>query len=207
MNRTDVTLEVDGTSYPGRLNEPTGTVEGAVLVVPGAGHGPYGDVFDRVAEAAAERGYLVARFVTWEDHDDLDAKTTADFRAELRAGVEFLRDRDPGSVSVVAKSFGGRLALRHLPADRADRLVLWAPAILFGEHDELPSITASELAEVDVPTRILQGDEDEAVSVENATALAEHLPEGAVVELPGENHSFRTDEQRVVEETVDFLGD
>ncbi|WP_267643647.1 alpha/beta hydrolase [Haloarchaeobius amylolyticus] len=206
MNRTDATLAVDGTTYQGRLNEPEGPVKGGVLVVPGAGHGPYGDVFDRFAEAAAERGYVVARFVTWEDRSDIGEKTHADFRAEMHAGVEFLRGRDCEAVTVVAKSFGGRLALRHAPAV-ADRLVLWAPAIKFGAHDEFPSIDADELANVAVPTRILQGDEDEVVSLDNAADLAEHLPSGDLVELTGEDHSFRTDQRRIVRETADFLAD
>ena len=43
------------------------------------------------------------------------------------------------------------------------------------------------------------------VSVENAAAIAEHLPNGELVELPGEDHSFRNDEERVLEMTLSFL--
>lgn len=70
-------------------------------------------------------------------------KTDAEFEAELEEGVEFLRERGCTSVAVVAKSFGGRLALTHLPG-RVDRLVLWAPAAAFGESEEHPSITDTQ---------------------------------------------------------------
>ena len=204
MRTADATLDVDGASYPGRVNAPDEPADRGVLVVPGAGHGPFGDVFDRVAEAAAEQGRTVARFETWESHEELRRKTDADFEAELEEGVEFLRERGCTSVAMIAKSFGGRLALTHLPG-QVDQLVLWAPAVAFGESEERPSITADALSDVEVPVRILQGDEDDVVSVENAAAIAEHLPDGELVELPGENHSFRNDEERVLEMTLSFL--
>ena len=64
MRAEEVTLRVGGASYPGRVNAPDEPTDRGVLVVPGAGHGPFGDVFDRVAEAAAEQGRTVARFET-----------------------------------------------------------------------------------------------------------------------------------------------
>ena len=204
MRTADATLDVGGASYPGRVNPPDEQTDRGVLVVPGAGHGPFGDVFDRVTEAAAEQGRTVARFETWESHEELRRKTDADFKAELEEGVEFLRERGCTSVAMVAKSFGGRLALTHLP-EQVDRLVLWAPAVAFGESGERPSITADALSDAEVPVRILQDDEDDVVSVENAAAIAEHLPDGELVELPGEDHSFRNDEERVLEATLSFL--
>ena len=204
MRTEEVTLKVDGASYPGRVNAPDEQTDRGVLVVPGAGHGPFGDVFDRFVEAAAEQSRTVARFETWESREELRRKTDAEFEAELEGGVEFLRERGCTSVAMVAKSFGGRLALTHLPG-RVDRLVLWAPAVAFGESDERPSITADALSDVEVPVRILQGDEDDVVSVENAAAIAEHLPDGELVELPGEDHSFRNDEEQVLEMTLSFL--
>ena len=204
MRTEEVTLKVGGASYPGRVNAPDEQTDRGVLVVPGAGHGPFGDVFDRFAEAAAERGRAVARFETWESHEELRRKTDAEFEAELEESVEFLRERGCTSVAMVAKSFGGRLALTHLP-DRVDRLVLWAPAVAFGESEDRPSITADTLSDVEVPVRILQGDEDDVVSVKNAAAIAEHLLDGELVELPGEDHSFGNNEPQIIEATSSFL--
>ena len=204
MRTEDATLDVGGASYPGRVNAPDEPTDRGVLVVPGAGHGPFGDVFDRFAEAAAEQGRAVARFETWESHEELRRKTDADFEAELEEGVEFLRERGCTSVAMVAKSFGGRLALTHLPG-RVDRLVLWAPAVAFGESEDRPSITADALSDVEVPVRILQGDEDDIVSVENAAAIAEHLPDGELIELPAEDRSFGNDKLQIVKATSSFL--
>ena len=204
MRTEEVTLKVGGASYPGRVNAPDEPTDRGVLVVPGAGHGPFGDIFDRVTEAAAEQGRTVARFETWESHEELRRKTDADFEAELEESVEFLRERGCTSVAMVAKSFGGRLALTHLPG-QVDQLVLWAPAVAFGESEERPSITANALSDVEVPVRILQGDEDDVVSVENAAAIAEHLPDGELIELPGEDHSFGNDEPQIIEATSSFL--
>jgi pimeloyl-ACP methyl ester carboxylesterase len=203
VNEHNVTLESGGDSYPGRLNAPEGSTDSGVLVLPGGGHGPFGDVFDRVATTAGDAGHAVARFETWTGPDDLDAKTDADLAAEIDAGVDFLRSEDCSTITVVAKSFGGRLALEHAPD--VDRMVLWAPAVFFGEREDRPSIDAAALSGIDAPVRILQGDEDDLVSVDNAQALAKHLPGGEVVELPGEDHSMLTDEGRVVEATLAFL--
>ena len=83
--------------------------------------------------------------------------------------------------------------------------MLWAPAVAFGESDERPSITADALSDVEVPVRILQGDKDDVVSVENAAAIAEHLPDGELIELPGEDHSFENHEPQIIEATSSFL--
>lgn len=115
-----------------------------MLVVPGAGHGPFGDVFLRFGREASEEGYRVARFETWLSPDDLDAKTDEEFRAELQAGG-------------------------------IDRLVLWAPAAIAEGTPDVP------------------------------TDAAEALPEGDLVERPGEDHSFLTDHERVIGETLAFL--
>ncbi|QLH84579.1 alpha/beta hydrolase [Halosimplex pelagicum] len=207
MATESVTLDVDGDSYPGRVNEPDEPTGAGVLVLPGLNHGPFGDVFDQFAAAAADESHRVARFETWSGPDDLDGKSEAEMERELGAGVAFLRDRDCDPVAVVAKSFGGRLALTHLPTERVDRLVLWAPAVFAGEHEDRPSITADELAAVDVPTRVLQGDDDEGLPVENARTLADHLPAGEAVALPGEDHSFQRERERTVAETLDLLSE
>jgi pimeloyl-ACP methyl ester carboxylesterase len=206
MCAQDVTLDVGGESYPGRLNVPETSTEKGVLMVPGAGHGPFGDIFLRFARTAAGDGYEVARFETWPFVSDLEEKTADDFAAELEAGVEFLQSRDCSTITMIAKSFGGQKALKHRP-DAVDRLVLWAPYVTTGEDDEMPSITVDDLAEIEIPVRILQGDEDRGLSVENAETLAEHLPQGEVVELPGEDHSFRNEPARIIDETMDYLPD
>ncbi|WP_458209732.1 alpha/beta hydrolase [Haladaptatus sp. NG-SE-30] len=204
MTSKSVTLEVGEYSYSGELNVASSATERGILVIPGAGHGPFGDIFDRFVEAASKSGHTIARFETWTSQEELAKKTDTEREEELTAGVEFLRSQGCSTIAIVAKSYGGRLALTRTP-DGADRMVLWAPAILFGDAADAPSITATELADIALPVLILQGTEDKVVSVENAAALANHLPSGSVVELHGEDHSFLNDERRVIEETLAFL--
>jgi len=207
----DVTLEVGDSEYPGRLNTPEESSDRGVLIVPGANHGPFGDVFLQFSRAAAAEGHHVARFETWMSPDDIDAKTEDEFQADIEAGVEFLQSRGCSTVTVVAKSFGGRLALEHLP-EEVDRLVLWAPAVLAEDASNvpeeaweyLPSFSPGDLDHVDPPVRILQGDEDN-IPLDSAERITAALPQGELVELPGEDHSFLTDHELVIEETLAFL--
>jgi pimeloyl-ACP methyl ester carboxylesterase len=198
-----VTLTVGGSEYRGRLNTPEGGADRGIIVVPGAGHGPFGTVYATFADAAEERGFTVARFETWADHEALEAKTSEDHRREIQAGIEFLRAEGCESVALVGKSFGGGLALRCGPFP-VERMVLWAPAVSFEDGEDFPSLGADELTEFDLPVRILQGDEDGVVSVENARQLADHLPQGELVVFAGEDHSFMHDEARVVEQTLSY---
>lgn len=207
MPAEEISLDVAGIEHEGRLNTPTGETNGGILVVPGAGHGPFGDVFDRFAAAAASHGFAVARFETWETRADLDEKSMADHAAEIETGVEYLQAQGCNSVHVVAKSYGGRLALELVPetaGDAVDSMVLWAPAIIYDDHPEAPTIEAQDLEPIEVPIRILQGDEDH-IPVESAANIAAHLPNGELVELPGEDHSFQNDQERIVDETLAFL--
>lgn len=66
-----------------------------------------------------------------------------------------------------------------------------------------PSVTPGEFG-VGVPTRILQGDDDH-IPVDSAERIAERLPQGELVVLSDEDHSFLRDHERVIEETVAFL--
>lgn len=203
MCANDITLEVRDESYPGRVNTPAESTDKGVLLVPGAGHGPFGDIFLRFSRQAADNGHMAARFETWPFPDDL-TKPDDHLGEDIEASVAYLEDRGCSTITVIAKSFGGRVTLQHLP-DTVDRLVLWAPAIKFGEEDEDPSITAAELADIETPVRILQGDEDQVMSVENAARIADALPAGELAELSGEDHSLLTDHERVMDETMAFL--
>jgi hypothetical protein len=44
MGAEDVTIEVGRNSYSGRLNAPNQTSERGIVVIPGAGHGPFENV-------------------------------------------------------------------------------------------------------------------------------------------------------------------
>ncbi len=206
MDTESITLTVDGAEYPGELTLPDeGTDVGAVLL-PGANHGPYGDVFDRLAETLADEGVAFLRFEAWGDRDDVPDIEETDpgaIFAAFDAAVERLQADDFDRVGVLAKSFGGRLALEHTPA-AVDELVLWAPAVFLEGGDavetveipdeapddaELPTIEPPVLSEHDHPVTILQGDED-FYTVGSAREIASELPDATVEVVEGGDHSF-----------------
>lgn len=219
MHTDSITLSVDGRDYPAELARPEESTDHAVLLLPGANHGPYGDVFDRLADALTDAGGALLRYETWGDDpdlDDLDDKSDAALFAEYEAAVARLRAAGYDHVTVLGKSFGGRIALRH-PVAGVDRLVLWAPAAFLAggevvetlDHpDDItpPTIEPAALEAHDLRVDILQGDDD-AIPVENAHELAERLPEAHVHVVAGADHSFvgGAPEVETVETTVRLL--
>lgn len=223
MHVEETTLAVDGEQYLAEVTAPDDDADAdhGVVLVPGAGHGPYGDVFDRLAGMLADHGVALLRYETWGESDGLPApgeKTDEELFAELDAAVEELRERGHSRVGVVAKSFGGRIALRHTPGP-VDALVLWAPFVFLEDGAAVdrmdvpedvspPRIGAASLGEHDRPVDILQGDDDN-LPVENARELADALPDGRVHVIEGADHSFvgGDPEAETVRTTVELLTD
>lgn len=215
------TLKVNGQEYPAELALPDKGTDHGVVLVPGRTHGPFGDVFDRLAEALVECGIALFRYETWGERDDLDdlpdGRACNELFAEIDAAAKQLAGRCRSRIDVVGKSFGGRLVLRHVP-EPADRIVLWAPlAFLSGgrvfEYEDVPDdedllIESEVLAHCSRPIDILQGDED-YVPVENAYELVGVLPNGCVHIIKGADHSFvgGKSEVETVEMTVELLTD
>lgn len=212
-----IEFEVDGEEYEGRLNTPEdGDAETCVVVLPGAGHGPFGDIFDVAAYELANAGVATFRFETWTNDEELDAKTLAELHAERDAALAFVRDRGYDDVSLLIKSFGGRVGFTAFP-DGVDRVLGWAPAVVFADESNLDAvadqpldeiedlgITPADVADVDVPVRLLYGDDDHFYP-EHAEALADALPDAELRVLEGENHSMNERRPSVLEETVAFL--
>lgn len=218
MPVTNVELEVGDATYPGRLNSPAEEPRRGIVVRPGAGHGPYGDIFDRFAEAAADRGFHCLRFRTWGERENLADKTLQDLHDEVDAAVARLQFDGCTEISVVAKSFGAGMSLTHVP-DAVDAMVLWAPAIEIGDEANVaavkgrqfserdwPAVSPAFLEAVEVPVLILNGTDDETVSVEEAQKMVDALPDAQLYTLDGADHSFRGPvEPEVVDQTLTFL--
>ena len=220
-----VELDVESGAYEGRLNVPEEEqTDAGVVIVPGAGHGPFGNIFDVVSYELAGAGRYVFRVETWTNDEELGEKTLGALQTEVDAAVEQLRSRGCSDISVVAKSFGAGIALSHVP-DEVDRLLLWAPAVRagvdpsdatalddrLGDADET-LIGIADLDHVDVPVRILIGDEDripiegDAADIPPSTcqSIADAVG-GDVRVIPGENHSFNENRTAIVEESLDYL--
>lgn len=218
MRSEEITLEVNESTYTGRLDAPEGGSDRGVVVRPGANHGPYGDIFDQFARAAADGGFGCLRFESWNDEHPIGEKSIRELHDELDAAVDFLYDAGCTDVSLVGKSFGGGMALTYVP-DAIDRMVLWAPAAKLGEESnvfeevdtaledrDLPVIDETLLGEIDAATLLLVGSADETVSLGEARTIVDALPEAELSVLDGADHSFTGAVQdRVVSETVAFL--
>lgn len=105
MQTESTNLAVGGREYPAELALPEAATDHGVVLLSGANHGPYGDVFDRLAAALTDAGVALLRFETWGDDalDDLADKHEAALFAEYDAAVDLLGERC-SRVDVVAKS-------------------------------------------------------------------------------------------------------
>lgn len=211
-------VDVDGETYDGVLNVPEGEVTGdGVLVVPGAGHGPFGDIFDVMAYELAGAGQHVLRVETWETRDELNEKTLAEMHEEVEVAIDRLQSEGCSNISLLAKSFGGGIALTHVP-EAVDRMVLWEPAVDYdvdesaaqdptqpiGEAEEF-LIGVDGVDDIDVPVGILCGDAEQGVPVEDCQAIVDDLADGELTVIPGENHGFNTNRTEIVAATLGYL--
>jgi len=211
-------LDVDCETYAARLNTPeAGDTDTCVVVLPGGGHGPFGDIFDIIAYELAQENVATYRFETWTTPDELRAKSFADFHAELDAAVADVQERGYDRLFLLAKSFGGRIGLTH-DCDAFEGVLGWAPAVRleddsnFVESYDTPldevgdlRIDAGDVSGVDAPVRVLRGDEDEVVSAADADALVDALSNAELRTIPGEDHSFNENRTAVVADTLDYL--
>lgn len=224
MQTDDTALQAHGETFDARLTVPDDPDGRGVAVLPGAGHGPWGDIFDRFAEAAAADGCHVLRFDGWPTPEVFMEQTVSEVHAELDAALAHLDEAGCSDLALVGKSFGGGVALTRIP-EAVDRVALWAPAfVTFGDEatvedavdvplaelkdtPERRQIAASTLADVDADLLVVQGDADEVRSVEHARSVVDAAPNAELVVREGEDHSFRGGdrEREVVAETVDFL--
>jgi pimeloyl-ACP methyl ester carboxylesterase len=123
-------------------------------------------------------------------------------------------------ISVLGKSFGGQIALTYPDNYNFEKMVLWAPAIGFGEvnaekwrstlleHAQIAtdiSVDKAYLEKIDSEVKIIHGTEDEVIDVENSKRICEALPRCEFEEIEDAGHSLDSFGEKVVELTVEFL--
>lgn len=218
MTAEEFQLGVAGESIPARIDEPAGEATRGIVCLPGAGHGPWEDVFDRLAATATERGQALLRYESWPEDRDIAVRSLQQYHAEIDTAVERLRSHGCREITLLGKSFGGGIAATYLPG-AVDRGVLWAPSVRvgaastveelytvpFGQADGL-ELGPDRLSAVDIPVALFQGTADRTVPPECTQAIAEHLPESEYVEIPDGDHSFVGEpfEPDVLDQTLSF---
>jgi len=219
MTVEDIELAVGNRVYGGRLNVPDEPSSVGVLVLPGGGHGPYGGIFDRFSEEAAEAGMHVLRYQSWSGPLEFQNKTYGMVHEEMDAAVGRLQAEGCETIYLVGKSFGGGVALTYVPA-AVDRMVLWSPAMRVAEGASLedvidvvlqdleePPLSPEALTDIDVPVGVVQGDADEVQLPRFTDEVVDGIPQGELIEVEGLDHSYSDREwgQHVTELTLEYL--
>lgn len=184
-----------------------------LVLVPGITSGT--ELFDMIEPSLS---FTSVRVETWDSAEDLEEITLSELHELIDERIRLLEEVGCKSIGVVGKSFGGQLALTSKP--EANFLVLWAPAVGFGEdnvekwrstklkHAQTAtdiSVDKSFLEKIDSEVKIIHGTEDQIVDIENSRKICEALPKCEFSEIEGTNHSFTENRDLVIEETVSFL--
>lgn len=221
MSIEKIELSVDGSRHPGELLVPDDDGQNGILVLPGGGHGPYGDVFDKFADEAAENGFHFLRYESWRNHEELGHKTLTNIHREIDEAVGLLAERGCSRISIVGKSLGGAIALTH-DHQNIGHVALWAPAIIASDkaniakreetmfEEVLPAdnfrITSALLETIETPVRILHCTDDR-LPIENSRKLVDGLPNAELMEIEGGDHAFNGEavHTKTIQHTIEFL--
>ena len=184
-----------------------------LLVVPGISSGPFGSPFDEVADGFDGS---VVRVDAWDGAADLEEMSLKDLHDLVQEGVDLLRDEGCESVAVLGKSFGGQLVLT-CPDVSFECMVLWAPAVGFGEDNVEKwrstllgqastatdiSISEERLKDIDAEVSIFHGTEDEVVDIDTSRKIADAVSDGEITEVEGTGHSFSGVEAWLAEKSL-----
>jgi esterase/lipase len=153
-----------------------------LIIIPGISSGPLGSLFDEVVSQVST-DYGIVRINAWNSADDLEKMTLKDLHDLIDEACELLESDGCERISVLGKSFGGQLALTYPENNKFEKMVLWAPAIGFGEvnaekwrstlleHAQTAtdiSVDKAYLEKIDSEVKIIHGTEDEVINVENS---------------------------------------
>jgi esterase len=96
---------------------------------------------------------------------------------------------DPPTIRAKVPAFADLLEQRHARAGGWE-LVLKKTAALMTELGEHPAVDAAVLSRIRQPVRLMVGDRDSVVTIEESAAAARALTRGELAVLPGTPHPF-----------------
>lgn len=145
---------------------------------------------------AAERPERVAAVATLGTKFVWDPAT-----AEREAGR-----LDPATIRAKVPRFADALAARHARTTDGWEGVLTRTADLLRALGDRPLLTPDVLARIEQPVRVMVGDRDATVSVEESAATARALPAGELAVLPRTEHPLeQVGVERLAHELTDFV--
>ncbi len=213
-------IKVEGAEIS--LDVPEVGTDTCLLFIPGASGGARTDRFAPLVTVALEKVYAIARIDVWENAEVLNTLTLNRILAVLKDTVSTLQKDGFERIILVGKSMGGGIALifEH-PA--VVQKIAWAPAFASADvgnvHDILDTpygsfersqdikIGKSALHAMSVPVGIVHGTADTTIPIENSRDIIAALSQGTLTEIPGADHSFKTEheERELMEATKGLL--
>lgn len=127
--------------------------------------------------------------------------------ADVDAAIARVREGTDGPTIVVGWSFGANVALRHTVGDdRVGALALVALPLGPGAVSDLPSPPAPDvLSGLAIPVLLVAGSLDRLTSVNELQAVADRIPRGRLLLLPGTGHYFEKREGELAEAIGEFV--
>jgi pimeloyl-ACP methyl ester carboxylesterase len=129
------------------------------------------------------------------------------FRWDPDTATREARRLDPVAIRAKVPQFADTLEKRHERAGGWESVMANTADLLrtLGDH---PLLTDESLAEIPHPVRVLVGDRDNTVSVDESTAVAGRLPNGSVTVLPNTPHPIeQVDVATLATALLEFLSD
>jgi pimeloyl-ACP methyl ester carboxylesterase len=97
---------------------------------------------------------------------------------------------DPSKIKSKVPAFAEELERRHASLPGGWESVVTKTAALMSELGERPGIDDSTLARIQQPVRLMVGDRDNVVTIEETVAASRAMSRGGVAVLPGTPHPF-----------------
>jgi len=205
------------------LNKGTKEANTAVIFLPGVSGKAFTEKYNLLADECLAQEIDFLRVQSWENVEELEQKTIRDLQEDVEQAIKFLKAEGYNQIFAIGKSLGGDILLTHYYPE-ITKMVLWAPAIGLSEEKgnlnekiNLPfsninsmlevTIDKDLLSTIKIPVKIIHGDKDDTVPIDNSLKLASLLLYSDVTKIKDLGHSTETPEQEkeVVDKTVSFL--
>ncbi len=218
MPAHEETFEINDETIAAVVHEPEGDPTHAVVFAHGFGSDKAGSYVHR-AELAAAEGFRAVRFDFRGNNESSREFVEADLSSRIADLQRVLDEVEYLSVGVYGSSFGGLVAIQAaVRDDRIDGLALRAPVTYMsvledirstieheGSYEQLPGKRVDErfladlddysteavVPELDIPTLIMHGEDDEVVPMASSRRFYDALScEREYVAFEGEGHRF-----------------
>lgn len=212
----------DGITVQYLLDGPEEKAKGVVLFVPGVSGKALTDEYKLLADRCAESGLMLMRLQIWDSPEDLGRMTVRQICNAISGAAATVCAQEKIPIYAVGKSFGGAMVL-CCNNELIQRMVLWAPAIgvrdagsTLPELENMPlsqiensmdiALDKERLEQIQTPTLLIQGTNDNVVPVVNSQKLVSCMPQGEI-QLVTMAHSPKSEEEmsELCNLTLEFL--